>query len=1040
MNASLWLQRHRRSVLFLVLLLAAGGVLAAFKLPVGLFPNVSFPRVVVSVDAGVRPTRQMVLQVTQPLEEAIRRVPGVVTVRSETSRGSSDIYVTFHWGSNMGLAAVQVNEAANQVLPMLPPGTTIRSKRMDPTVDPIIAYSLTSSTLSPVQLYDLAQLELRPLLSGVGGVGRVQVQGGQQEEYHVIVDPARLQALDLSLGEVERTLSGGNGVEALGHLEDRYKLLLALADSRLHDARQIGDLVVRATPTGVVRLRDVARVVRGTLPQWTTVTADGKPAVLLNIYQQPGGNSVKIARDVRQLLASTPLPAGVHLANWYDQSQLVIDSALSVRDAILIGVVLAGLVLLLFLRSLKITLIAMVTVPAVLAATVVLLYALGMSFNIMTLGGMAAAVGLVIDDAIVMSEHIVRRLGEGEAGAPGRPLRHGGVMRAAMEYFQPLAGSSASTVVIFLPLAFLSGITGAFFKALALTMAASLVISFFVSWLAVPLLADRLLSAGDIERERSREHGRVLGAFQRVYARVLRALLRRPWMALLGVVPLLVVGGAAYLSVGSGFLPRMDEGGFVLDYLTPPGTSLAETDRLLAQIEHILRTTPQVQTFSRRTGLQLGGGITHANEGDFFVRLKPLPREPIWQVERQVRARIHAEVPGIDIDTAQLMQDLIGDLTAVPQPVEIKIFDDNPRQLAALAHKTAAAISRVRGIVEVRSGIVVAGDALDIRLDPTRLALEGVDARQVQSHLAALIGGSVATQIEQGPKMVGVRVWDSARLRRTPQDIAALPLRAPDGRVFSLGDVARVSVLTGQPEIIRENLKRMAAVTARISGRDLGSTVAAVKQIIDAPGFYPTGVYIRLGGLYKQQQIAFKGLLQVLAAAVLLVFLLLLFLYERMRVALSILAMPLFALPAVFVGLWIGGIELNISAMMGMTMIVGIVTEVAIFYFSEVQELQQAHPDMALHEALVQAGVNRMRPIAMTTIAAILTLLPLALAIGQGSAMQQPLAVAIIAGLSVQLPLVLLLMPTLFALLRGSLASEALPPAPEDEAHAHPAG
>ena len=1042
MNASLWLQRHRRSVLFLVLLLAAGGILAAFKLPVGLFPNVSFPRVVVSVDAGVRPTRQMVLQVTQPLEEAIRRVPGVVTVRSETSRGSADIYVTFHWGGDMGLAAVQVNEAANQVLPMLPPGTTIRSKRMDPTVDPIIAYSLTSDTLSPVQLYDLAQLELRPLLSGVGGVGRVQVQGGRQEEYHVIVDPARLQALNLSLGDVERTLSGGNGVEALGHLEDRYKLLLALADSRLHDARQIGDLVLRATPAGVVRLRDVATVVRGTLPQWTTVTADGKPAVLLNIYQQPGGNSVKIARDVRQLLASTRLPAGVHLANWYDQSQLVIDSALSVRDAILIGVVLAGLVLLLFLRSLKITLIAMVTVPAVLAATVVLLYALGMSFNIMTLGGMAAAVGLVIDDAIVMSEHIVRRLGEGGGGGgAGRPAQgHGGVMLAAMEYFRPLSGSSASTVVIFIPLAFLSGITGAFFKALALTMAAALVISFFVSWLAVPLLADRLLNARDIEREHRREHGRVLGAFQRGYARLLPALLRRPWLALFGLVPLLLAGWLAYHAVGSGFLPRMDEGGFVLDYVTPPGTSLAETDRLLSQIEGILRATPQVQTFSRRTGLQLGGGITHANEGDFFVRLKPLPREPIWQVEQQVRARIHAEVPGIDIDTAQLMQDLIGDLTAVPQPVEIKIFDDNPTQLAKLARKTAAAISRVQGIVEVRSGIVVAGDALDIHLDPTRLALQGVDARQVQTQLAALIGGSVATQLEQGPKMVGVRVWDSASLRRTPQAIAALPLRAPDGRIFCVGDVATISVLTGQPEIIRENLKRMAAVTARISGRDLGSTVAAVKKVIDAPGFYPTGVYIRLGGLYKQQQIAFKGLLQVLAAAVLLVFLLLLFLYERMRVALSILAMPLCALPAVFVGLWIAGIELNISAMMGMTMIVGIVTEVAIFYFSEVQELQQAHPDMPLHEALVQAGVNRMRPIAMTTIAAILTLLPLALAIGQGSAMQQPLAVAIIAGLAVQLPLVLLLMPTLFALLRGSLAHETGAGGHGDDVDAHPAG
>jgi multidrug efflux pump subunit AcrB len=463
---------------------------------------------------------------------------------------------------------------------------------------------------------------------------------------------------------------------------------------------------------------------------------------------------------------------------------------------------------------------------------------------------------------------------------------------------------------------------------------------------------------------------------------------------------------------------------------------------LLTQIEAILRATPEVQTWSRRTGLQLGGGITHANEGDFFVRLKPLPRAPIWQVMDVVRQRIEAQVPGIKIDTAQLMQDLIGDLTAVPQPVEIKIFDDNAQQLTALAYKTAAAIAKVQGIVEIRSGIRVAGDALNIRLDPTRMALQGVDAQQVQTQLAALIGGSVATQIEQGPKMVGVRVWDTPDLRETPQAIAALPLRAPDGHVFKLSEVAQVDVLTGQPEIIRENLKRMAAVTARISGRDLGSTVAAVKRVIDAPGFYPPGVYIQLGGLYKQQQIAFKGLLQVLVAAVLLVFFLLLFLYERFKVALAILAMPLAALPAVFVGLWVSGIELNISAMMGMTMIVGIVTEVAIFYFSEVQELQQAHPDISLDAALVQAGINRMRPIAMTTLAAMLTLAPLALAIGQGSAMQQPLAVAIIAGLAVQLPLVLLLMPALFKLLGGSLANEDNPPTATDEVtpDAHPAG
>ncbi len=1019
-GASVWLQRHRRSVLFLLALLAVGGVFAAFKLPVGLFPNVDFPRVVVSADAGDRPASQMMLQVTQPLEQAVRRVPGVVDVRSTTSRGTADISVSFNWGTPMALAAVQVNEAVTQMLPQLPPGTQVSSKRMDPTVDPVIAYSLTSKTLTPTQLYDLAEFQLRPLLSSIGGVARVQIQGGAQEEYHVTLDPLKLQALGLALQDVSNAVSAANGVQAVGHLQDRYKLLLALADSRLHDAAQIGDIVLRAGPDGVIRLKDVARISRSTVPQWVRITANGQDAVLLNIYQQPGGNTVQIARHVRELLAKTPLPPGAHLASWYDQSTLVVDSAASVRDAILIGVALAGLVLLLFLRSLKITLIAMITVPAVLAATVVLLYALGMSFNIMTLGGMAAAVGLVIDDAIVMSEHIVRRLSEarhrGEAQA-----RHSGILHAAMEYLRPLAGSSASTVVIFLPLAFLSGVTGAFFKALSLTMAAALVISFFVAWLAVPLLADKLLSPKDIAREAQRENGRWLSAVQRGYARVLGASLRRPWLAALGLAPLLLAGWLAYGQVGSGFMPHMDEGGFILDYRTPPGTSLTETDRVLAQVEQILRTTPEVQTWSRRTGAQLGGGVTEANEGDFFVRLKPPPRKSIDVVMEEVRQRIETQVPGVKIELAQLMEDLIGDLTAVPQPVEIKIFDDNPQQLAQLAHRTAAAIGKIAGIVDVRSGIKPAGDALDIHIDPTRAALEGVDPQQVQQQLQTLIGGSVVTQIQQGQKMVGVRLWTPLGLRQTTDDIARLPLRAPDGHVFTLGRIASLKVLTGQPEIHRENLKAMAAVTARISGRDLGSTIAAVKKIIDAPGYFPPGVYAQLGGLYKQQQIAFQGLISVLGAAVLLVFLLLLFLYERFKVAISILAMPLLALPAVFIGLWAAGIELNISAMMGMTMIVGIVTEVAIFYFSEVQSLLHEHPEQGLDAALVAAGQNRMRPIAMTTLAAMLTLAPLALALGQGSAMQQPLAVAIIAGLAVQMPLVLLVMPVLFKLMRGKL-------------------
>lgn len=1006
MNITRWIQRHRRSILFLLAMLATGGIFAAFSLPVSLFPTVDFPRVVVSLDAGNRPAEQMALQVTVPVEEAIRRVPGVKSVRSTTSRGTANISINFSWGTDMAAATLQVNAAASQIMPTLPAGTSLQTNRMDPTSFPIIAYSLTSETLSLAQLRDLAQYEIRPLLSSVAGVARVQIVGGAQEEYQVMVDPAKLQAYSLSMDEVSRALSASNVITAVGKLEDHYKLYLAISDTSMHNVSQIGKTVLRSGINGLVHLEDVAKVRMSISPQWIRVNADGHDAVLFQIYQQPGGNSVQIAKGIKAQLASfqPSLPAGVKIANWYDQSELVVNSAASVRDAILIGIVLAALVLYIFLRNSKVTLIAVVVVPAVLATTVVLLHALGMSFNIMTLGGMAAAVGLIIDDAIVMVEHIMRRLREGKLP------HHQRVMNAAVEFFRPLAGSSAATLVIFIPLAFLSGVTGAFFKALSLTMAASLFISFIVTWLAVPILADHWLSEKDAESERD---GRFTIRIHTVYVGLMDKLLSRPLWLLAGIVPLLLAGLLAYQAVGTGFMPAMDEGGFILDYRSQPGTSLTETDRLLREVEGIIKANPAVDTYSRRTGTQLGGGLTEANEGDFFIRLKSGSRAPIDEVMDQIRTRVEKEVPGLDIELAQLMEDMIGDLTAVPQPIEIKIYSDDQRTLALLAEKTASAIAHIPGVVDVRNGINPAGDALVIHVNRVRAALEGVDPESVTRMLSGILGGNITTKIQSGPKMIGVRVWVPSDLRNTDGKLANLLMRAPDGHLFPLKRVADIVPVSGQPQINRDNLKRMVAVTARISGHDMGSVMQKVKHAMDAPDMLPTGIYYKLGGLYQQQQTAFHDLLTVLAAAVALVFLLLLFLYERFRVALSVMAIPIMSLSAVFVALWITDIELNISAMMGMTMIVGIVTEVAIFYFSEYQVLIETMPH---RDALIMAGKNRMRPIAMTTLAAILTLLPLAMAIGQGSAMQQPLAVAIIAGLVVQLPLVLIVMPVLFDL------------------------
>ena len=700
-----WIQEHRRSILFLMVVLAGAGVISALSLPVSLFPTVSFPRVVVSLDAGDRPAQQMEMQVTRPVETAVRQIPGVVDVRSITSRGAADVSINFNWGLDMVSATLQVNAAVSQIASQLPVGTMMRTRRMDPTVFPIIAYSLTSATESPTQLRDLAQYQILPLLSSVTGVAQVQVLGGAIAEYRVAIDPVRLQAYSLGIQDVAMALSGANVLTAVGRIEDHYKLFLEISDTQLMTVDQIRHTILRTGVNGIVELEDVATVEQSSVPQWTRVTADGKDAVLFSVYQQPGSNSVQIAADVKAKLDSftVHLPRGVRIANWYDQSQLVTASAASVRDAILIGIALAAVVLFVFLRNWKITLIAIAVVPATLATTVVLLRVLGMSFNIMTLGGMAAAVGLIIDDAIVMIEHIVRRLRGAEAHRPGL------VMEAAHEFRRPLAGSSSATLVIFAPLAFLSGVTGAFFKALSITMASGLLISFIITRLAVPILAERLLGEKDAGHE---EGGRFSTWLNHRYERLLGNLLRRPALILVGVAPLLIVGWIAFRAAGSGFMPAMDEGGFILDYRSPPGTALTETDRLLRQVEAIITAVPDVDTYSRRTGTGLAGALTEANHGDFFVRLKSTGRRPVDVVMEDVRVRIEREVPGLQVEMAQLMEDLIGDLTAVPQPVEIKLVALNPAQLPTVAKSVAARIAKIPGIVSVQNGINPAGDAL----------------------------------------------------------------------------------------------------------------------------------------------------------------------------------------------------------------------------------------------------------------------------------------------------------------------------------------
>jgi multidrug efflux pump subunit AcrB len=1013
MSFSASLERHRRSLLTIAFALGLAGIFAAISLPVGLFPVTSFPRIRVEVDAGSMPARQMLVEATEPLEQAARAVPGAQDVTSTTSRGSAEIFVNFPWGYDMNQALLAVDAAFAQQLPSLPQGTSYDIIQMSPNVImPFVSYALISKSVSPSDLRQLAQYQIVPLLTGIAGVRRVGVLGGQTPEVQVSVDPNRLRAYGLTLADISQALSQTNSIQAVGRLEDNDLLYLAINNNAFTSIDSVRGVALHTGSDGIVRLGDIAKVTMGTVPQWMLVDDNGKAAVTFDVYQQDSADSLSLAKEVQQRLDAfmKTQPGSIELYKWYDQTQLVSSSIAALEEAILIGLVFAAVVLLAFLRNWRMTLVAMMVVPLSVLITVLLLSLFGMTLNIMTLGGIAAAIGLLIDDVIVMIEHIARR-----TGVPGIENPQATVLEAAREFLRPLFGSSLATIIVFVPLAFLSGITGAFFKFLSLTMASALIISFILTAFTVPLLARGIIDFGRFEDP---AHGKETW-LQRIHGRALGKLFARPLLLVPGVAVLLAVGFFAYLRVGTGFLPRMDEGGFVLDYYTSPGTSLVETNRELAEVEAILRNDPYVYTYSRRTGAGLGGDLKEVYQGDFFIRLiDPAKRPTIWQVMDRINDEVASHVPGINVDIHPLMSDMIGDMVGRPEPVVVSLSARDPALLSAAATKVAAAISKVPGIEpsSVNNGVVPAGDALDIRVDPAAAAMEGLTAADVAGQVTQYLYGSVVTQYLGTVQDVGVRLWLDPPQRKIYRDeLGDLPIRSGTGKILRLATVAKVTFVAGQPELTRDNLEQVVPVTAELTGsHDLGSTIAAVQKALAAPGLLPQGVYYTLGGQYQQQQEAVHGMIRVFGAALVAEFILLLFLYERFWLPVVIIASSLISTGSVFIGLWLTGVELNITAMMGMVMIIGISTEMAIFLVSEYRELERSLPP---RQALQEAARNRLRPITMSTLAMILALVPLGAAIsGSGDQMLQPLAIAIIAGALVQLPLVLLAMPVVVGL------------------------
>ncbi|HEX5419266.1 MAG TPA: efflux RND transporter permease subunit [Gammaproteobacteria bacterium] len=1008
--------RTRPHALFgLLLVLAAAGIYSLVRLPASIFPSVTFPIVKVIADAGEEPAARMMPTVTRPLEEAIRRVPGVTVVRSITSRGSSEMSAEFAWGTDMQVALERVQAEAQRLKPDLPPDTHIDVEWMNTAIFPILGYALTSDTASQAELRTLAEYTIKPALLGIEGVSEAQVQGGRQREFQIRLEPRALQARGLSAADVIDAVRADNEVLSAGLTEQNHELYLALATGRVHDLAALSNISIPIKEGPPATLADLGELSVENEVSYIRTTANGKPAVLVNVIRQPSANTVSIAQAVRQLFKDQPnlLPKGTQWTTFYDQARFVSSSVSGTEDAVLIGVILAACVLFVFLRRWRGTLVAALAIPITVAIVGLFLGAAGQTVNLMTLAGLAAALGLIADDAIVVVEDIERRRDEGEPNPAGVSIR---------KLLPALIGSSVSTVIIFLPFALLPGITGAFFKPLALTMALALTVSFFVAAAAVPAAVVALEKLGGRRRARTTAAAEAADTgTRRAYMRVAGLFVDHGSLAVIGLAALILAGWLLYGRIGTDFLPAMDEGSIILDYFTPPGTSLTDTNAMLDEAEKVIMSMPDVESYSRRTGTQLGFFITEPNTGDYVINLKPRGRRrPVDDVIDDLRDRIAQVEPALDTDFGQLIEDNLGDLTGgEPQPIDIKIFGSDDALLEQKAKQIAQIVSDTRGVDDTFDGITIAGPALNIRVDPEAAARYGLTTDDVQAQVEPAIVGTVVDQIRVGDKMYDLRVLE-------PHDGPAGDIRIRAGSaLLPLHDVATISTGAPETEIDRENLNTYIGVTARLSGRDLGSTIAEIRNRIQREVQLGPGMFVRFGGQYQQQQQSFRNLLYVLVAALVLVSLVVLFAFEDWRAPIVTSLCAIAVLPGALGLLWLTGESLNVSSYVGAIMMVGMVAENAMFVINEAR--------LGLREGLSaraswrRAAQRRLRPVAMTIFATGFALLPLALALGAGSQLMQPLAVAVIGGFVLSGPIVLFLLPGLYRWLdpRGRLGGVA---------------
>ncbi len=1002
--------RHKKAITFIIAGLCLLGFYSLYILPSGIYPDVAFPRIAVIAERGEDSVENMLIGVTRPLEEAVNAVPGLIRVRSRTIRGGSELSLDFAEDTDMTEALSQTRARISALLPDLPSGITTTVEQQTPSVFPVISFNVTlDSSKATGMVRDGADLDLwakndlKPRLSRLTDVYMVTVQGSQTSQIIVEPDPRRLAESKLSIVDLTNSIGEANVVGAVGVLERDHRQYQLLASSELKSIDDIKALPVVTRSGKSIHVRDVARVYRGLADRNSSVTGNLQEAVVVSLFMRFNGKVTSLSDLVQETIDEiTPkLPPGVSITPVYNQADLVRQSLGGVRDAIIVGMILAILVLWVFLSSWRITLVAGISIPLSVLITFALMSALGQSLNLMSLGGIAVAIGLIIDDAIVVVENVARHFMLSRD-------RLRSVIEGTREIFGAVVGSSLTTVVVFIPLVYLAGIEGQFFRAMAITLTVGILVSMIVSLTLIPIISSSE-QLGPHEKEKTTR--RWMDDLASFYERYIRIMLMRPWKTAGAIIVIALIGILSVMHQSTGFLPSMDEGGFVLDYEMPVGTSLSETDRNCRKIEEILTQIPEVRSYSRRTGMELGFFVTEQYTGDFLVSLRPLDDRDrsTNDVVDDVRQRIEKEVPQISVSFVQIIQDTLNDLSGISAPLEVKIFGNDYRVIQDLSARAVKIMERVEGIVDIEPGVSYGSPEITYEINADAVSRAGLTGQDVENQLRTALLGEEATRLKRNNYLIPVVVRYADSFRKNPIWVSQIPITDSAGRTIPASLVSKIREVINVNELARENQQPLVSVEANISGRDLGS-IAKELDVRLAKLELPSGVRVELGGEITGQKKAFRNMMMVATFAVGLVFLLLVIQFRSYRLPLIIFLTIPFSQIGALMALRLTGTELNISAFMGLIMLVGLVVKNGIILIEYTAQLRDRGIG-TLSEALAVAGRTRLRPVLMTSMTAIIALFPLALNIGSGAELQRPLAIAVIGGLSISTLFTLVVIP-----------------------------